>query len=237
MKSPRVVSLKVVADMLYQNPLMRDVSWEFIVSNSVEVMRIIGTPAMFISKREIVEIKNHKGRIPVDVIKPTSVQQVTDRGALIPMRSNEDVMASHYEDFPSTPSISGGVTYTMNNSNIFPNFSDGKVLIIYDAIATDEECYPLVPDVPELLRALRAYIKYMWYDILNDIDLVSAQKLNKAETDYAYYVGQAQSVMQMPSIDEMQSLVNSITQMLPSKTQHAGRFQFLGAQEFIKVHN
>lgn len=237
MKSPKVISLKAVADMLYQNPLCKNISWEFIVSNSVEVMRIIGTPAMFISKREIVEIKNHKGGIPIDMIKPTSVQKITDGGSLIPMRGNEDVMAEHYDAFSSTPSTVAGITYTMNNSNIFPNFSDGKVLIIYDAIATDEECYPLVPDVPELLRALRAYIKYMWYDILNDIDSVSAQKLSKAETDYAYYVGQAQSVMQMPSIDEMESLVNSITQILPSKNQHADRFQFLGAQEFIKVHN
>jgi len=234
MNNGRLVSIKVVADMLMQNPLMKDLSWEFIVSNAVECMAIIGTPAMFISKREVVEIKNHKGGLPIDMIKPTSVQRVLETG-LIPMSGNEDVMATHYDAFSSTPRETGGLTYAIDGSNIFPNFPDGKVLIIYDAIATDEECYPLVPNNPELIRALRSYIKYVWFDILNDMDKISDRKLNKAETDYTYHVGQAQSSLQMPSMDEMESLVNSITKILPSRREHANRFQFLGSQEFLKI--
>lgn len=234
MTNGKLVSIKVVADMLMQNPLMKDLNWEFIVSNAVECMRIIGTAPMFVSKREIVEISNHKGSLPLDMIKPTSVMRVTDDGDLAPMHVGEDTMHNHYDAFGSAPSDNGGYTYSFNNSKIFTNYESGKALIVYDAIATDEECYPLIPDNAELIRALRAYIKYVWFDILNDLDKISDRKLNKAETDYSFYVGQAQSNLQMPSIDEMEALVNSITKILPSRSEHRNRFQFLASQEYLK---
>jgi hypothetical protein len=156
---------------------------------------------------------------------------------MIPMISNEDTLSDHYSSYPSAAPTEVGDKYSLNNSKIFTNFEKGKVLIVYKTIATDEECYPLIPDNPEFVRALRAYIRYQWFDILNDMDKISAQKLNKAETDYMFYVGQAQANLQMPSEDEMEALVNSITQILPNRTQHADRFQFLGNQEFLKIHS
>ena len=45
MKNGKLVSIKLIADTLMQNPLLKDLSWEFIVSNAVECMRIVGTPS------------------------------------------------------------------------------------------------------------------------------------------------------------------------------------------------
>lgn len=71
--------------------------------------------------------------------------------------------------------------------------------------------------------------------MLNDMDIVSNQKLNKAEVDYMFNVGQADSNLKMPSVDEMESLVNQITELIPSRTAHSSRFEFLGAQEYMKI--
>jgi hypothetical protein len=234
MNNGKLVSIKQVADRLLQNPVMSDVTWEFIVSNAVECMRIVGTKPMFVSETETIEIKNFRGDLPINMIKLVSAMKVEDNG-LVPMSSNEDTLATHYGSFSSSPTSVGGDKYSLNNSKIFPTFEKGKVVLVYDTIATDEECFPLIPDNPELLRAIRLYIRYQWFDILNDMDKISGQKLNKAETEYAYAVGQAQSNLQMPTEDEMETLVNSITQILPSRTQHADRFRFLGKQEFMKI--
>jgi len=234
MQNGKLVSIKQVADRLLQNPVMKDVTWEFMVSNAVECMRIVGTKPMFVSATETIEIKNFRGELPINMIKLVSAMHVVGN-TMVPMSANEDTLSAHYASFSSSPTDSGGNTYSLNNSKIFPTFEEGKIVLVYDTIATDEECFPLIPDNPELLRAIRLYIRYQWFDILNDMDKISAQKLNKAETEYAYAVGQAQSNLQMPSIDEMEALVNSITQILPSRTQHSDRFRFLGKQEFMKV--
>ena len=235
MKNGKFVSIKVVADMLLQNPLMKGMNWEFIVSHAVECMRIVGTPAMFVSDKEVIEISNHKGSLPVNINRIDQVMKVEANGGLTPMSEGQDTLHDHYGSFNSAAAKTGTPTYSFNNSRIFPSFKDGKVLVVYDAIATDDECYPLIPDHPELIRALRSYIKYQWFDILNDMDKISDRKLNKAEVDYSWNIGQAQSNMQMPTIDEMEALTNQITQILPSRTQHGERFQFLGQQEFLRV--
>ena len=235
MKNGRLVSIKLIADTLMQNPLLKDLSWEFIVSNAVECMRIVGTPAMFISKEEVLEVKNFKASLPVDIININSVMAVSAGGALTPMSDNQDTLGAHYDTYSTASGQAGGLSYTLNNTRIFPNFEEGKILIVYKAIATDEECYPLIPDNQELIRAIRAYIKYQWFDILNDMDKISGQKLNKAEIDYSYYVGQAQSNLQMPDEAEMEALVNSMTKILPSRTEFENRFKFLGSQEFLKI--
>lgn len=236
MDNGKLVSIKMVADRLLRNPLMKELNWEFIVDNAIECMRLVGSPSLYVSRKEIVEIKNYKGDIPIDLMQVQTVLFISG-DQLIPMKGAEDTLHDHYDSFGEASDTGnfGNYTYNMNNSKVFTSFSEGKIAIVYKAIATDEECYPMILDSAQLLRAIESYIKYKWFDILNDMDKISDRKLNKAETDYCFNVAQAQSNLQMPSIDEMESLVNSITQMLPSRLQHSQRFQHLGRQEFLKI--
>lgn len=234
----RLVSIKIVADRLMRNPVLKDLSWEFIVDNAIEVMRILETPALFVSKQEAIGVVNYKGKLPIDIMQVTGVfRQDTPTSALIPLRTGTDTLHNHYDAFNSASAgTAGGETYTMNNSRIFTNFETGTVVIAYRAIAMDEECYPLVLDNAVLLRCIESYIKYRWFDILNDMDQISDRKFNKAEVDYLANVAQADSNLKLPSDDEMETLVNQITQLIPSREQFQSRFQFLGAQEYLRIH-
>lgn len=231
----RLVSLKEIADKLKQNPLMQDMSWEFIVGRSVECLSIIGTPAMYIDKTIDIQIKSHRGLLPVDLMGLNMVSKIEVDRSIIPMRVSEDILHNDYAGLKGAANTSTGYTYTTTHSALFTNFEDGAVLINYKTLATDEECFPLIPGQPELLRAVESYIRYKWYDILHDIDQISERKLSKVESEYSFNVGQAQSAMIMPTIDEMETLTNSITQILPSRKEHSSRFQFLGVQEHFKI--
>lgn len=263
----RVVSLKIVADRLMQNPVLKDLTWEFIVDKAVEVMSLLDAPALYISKEDNIKIVNHKGKIPSDVMHVNQVFKVgsvltgtassagldnnystsavtssksisSNSGyTLIPLRTGTDTLHDHYGKFKSASTGStGGQTYSLNNNNIFTNFESGTVVIVYKAIATDEECYPLVANNASLLRCIESYIKYRWFDILNDMDQISDRKFNKAEVDYLANVAQADANLKLPSDDEMETLVNQITQLIPSRTQFQDRFAFLGAQEHLRIH-
>jgi len=234
----RLVSIKMIADRLMRNPVLKDLSWEFIVDNAIEVMRILETPALFISKQEAVEISNFKGTLPIDIMKVEAVyRQDTDTSDLIPLRTGTDTLHNHYDSYnDATSGTNGGQTYTMNNSKIFANFETGTAVIVYKAIAMDEECYPLVLDNAVLLRCIESYIKYRWFDVLNDMEQISDRKLNKAEVDYLANVAQADTNLKLPSDDEMETIVNQITQLIPSRTQFQDRFAFLGAQEHLRIH-
>ena len=118
MKNGKLVSIKLIADTLMQNPLLKDLSWEFIVSNAVECMRIVGTPAMFVSKEEVIQVKNFKGSLPIDIINVNAVMKVEAGGALTPMSDNQDTLAAHYDSYSSAAGQAGGLSYTLNNSRM-----------------------------------------------------------------------------------------------------------------------
>lgn len=230
----KLVSLKQIADKLKQNPVMSDLTWEFIVTHAVECLAIVGTPAIYVNKTVDIEVKDFRALLPIDLMGIDGVARAY-QGTIVPMRTSEDILHENYAGLKGVPDVNSGFTYTTSHSALFTNFESGNVLVSYKTLATDEECFPLIPGQPELVRAVESYIRYKWYDLLNDLDQMSAQKLNKVETEYAWNVGQAQSALKMPNIDEMEALVNSITQILPDRKQHHSRFQYLGAMEHMKI--
>lgn len=228
-----LVSIKMIADRLYRNPIMKDMNYEFIVDNAIQVLRILEAPSIFITKREVLNVSGYRALKPLDLMRIESILR-TDSGLPIPLTASEDIAQEFYHQSNNIPSRADE-TYSLNNKYVNLNFESGVIEIIYKAVAVDEECYPLVLNNATLLRCVESYIRWKYFDILNDMDVISDRKLNKAEVDYMFNVGQADSNLKIPSTDEMESLVNQITQLLPSRTAHSRRFEFLGQQEYLKL--
>ncbi len=242
-----LVSIKMIASRLMSNPVMKDMNYEFIVDNAIQVLRILDAPSLYFEKREVLNVSGYRALKPIQMVKVEGVCKLNDYS-----------INSNYEQYPSyikdsnesftnqnkiTPlRVSSGIdggdgyTYRLNNKYITVDFEEGHIYIVYKMIAVDDECYPLVLDNEVLLRCVESYIKYKWFDVMNDIDVISDRKLAKAEQDYMFNVGQADSRLKMPSVDEMQTLVNMTTQLLPNNQEWEQRFQFLGQREYMKIH-
>jgi hypothetical protein len=229
-----LVSVKMIADRLFRNPVMKDLSWEFIVDNAIEVLRILEAPSLYVNVKEQINIENFRGLKPAGMMKINNISKIVS-GQIVPMITNEDNMSENYSQFSSLPS-SPVSAYSVNTKYVNVNFESGMVLVDYKMLAMDEDCYPMILDNAVLLRCIESYIKYKWFDILNDMDVISNQKLNKAETDYLFNVAQADANLKLPSEDEMEALVNQITTLIPNRNQHAERFEFLGAKENLRIH-
>tara|TARA_R110000796_G_scaffold181330_1_gene297938 strand:- start:87127 stop:87837 length:711 start_codon:yes stop_codon:yes gene_type:complete len=230
-----LVSIKMVADRLMRNPLMKDLSYEFIVDNAIQVLRILEAPSIFVTRREGLNVVNYRALKPIDMITVEGIARTDQGGAPIPLTATEDISQEFFHVGNELPSRID-YTYGLNSKYVSVNFETGTIHIIYKAIATDDECYPLVLDNETLLRCVESYIKWKWFDILNDMDMVSDRKLHKAEVDYCFNVAQADANLKLPSADEMEALTNMITQILPSTTEFKRRFEFLGAQEQMRIN-
>lgn len=230
-----LVSIKMIADRLMRNPLMKDLNYEFIVDNALQVLRILEAPSLFITRREGLNVENYRALKPIEMIRVESIVRTDVNNMPITLTASEDISQEFYNVSNNLPRRIDS-TYSLNSKYVNLNFEKGKIEIVYKAIATDEECYPLILDNETLLRCVESYIKWKWFDILNDMEMISDRKLNKAESDYCFNVAQADANLKIPSPDEMESLVNQITQLIPSGTEHSRRFEFLGAQEKIRIH-
>ena len=234
MVSGNFISIKSVADRLMMNPLLKEINFEFIIDKTVECLRLVNMSPIYIDKLENIEIKNYSGNIPSDLMY---VEQVyyNINGDLIPMQKGSDIVHQHYDKLKKGMSNDYKFTYSIGVSKIKTNIEQCSVSIAYKAMAVDEECYPIIPDNMKLIRCIESYIKYKWFDILNDMDKISDRKLNKAETEYCFNVAQAQNDLIMPDFTEMEEFVNNVRQILPNNRQFNERMKYLGNVEHIRI--
>ena len=114
-----LVSIKMVADRLYRNPLMKDLSYEFIVDNAIQILRILEAPSLFSTKREALNVVNYRAMKPIDMIKVESVVR-TDRGSIpVPLTASEDIAQEFYHQSNNLPSRS----HIMNNKIFMYRFT------------------------------------------------------------------------------------------------------------------
>ena len=128
------------------------------------------------------------------------------------------------------------LTYKLQNNVLFSNHKEGTINISYRAIDVDEDGFPLIPDNGSFVKALELYIKKQAFNVLLDLGKITATSWEAVRTEYAWYVGQAQSDLVRPTIDQMQSITNMWNQLLVRNKEHRTSFKYEGSKEQIRIH-
>ena len=68
-------SIKKVLDSIMRHPLLQDITLETAVEYTIDFMRIVGAPSMFLEKTNIIKIHKYRGILPEDYY---SILQIRD---------------------------------------------------------------------------------------------------------------------------------------------------------------
>lgn len=126
------------------------------------------------------------------------------------------------------------LTYKIQNHRIFTSEESGYVEMSYLALAIDEDGLPLIPDNSKFTRALEWYIKLQHYTNLFECGKVDIRVLNNTQQEYCWAVGAYESECHRLSIDEMQSLANSLNTLVVRVDDHNKSFIHEGSREYIR---
>lgn len=223
----RYISIKQVLDDVLQHPLLQDLSLERAVNYTVDFMRIVGCPKIFNEQVARVQIDDYRGDLPCDYHK---IIQVRDCHTGFCMRYSTDSFHHSYSNEEPRD-----LTYKVQGMKIFTSFERGEIEISYKAILVDPDGYPLIPDDSKFINALELYIKKKQFTILFDLGKIGQAVLQNTQQEYAWAVGQAQSSLTIPSVDEMESLKNSWTTLVQRVNSHRGGFRGNSIQEKIRL--
>lgn len=224
--SDKYTNIRIVIDKIMRHPLMQDISFETVVDYTVDFMRIVGTPSIFIEKTEILEISKWRALLPCDLHKIIQVRMCGNGAAF---RYSTD--SFHMSDDHSK----GDPTYKLQGNVIYTSIEKGNIEISYTAIATDSDGYPLLPDNSSFTRALELYIKKQWFTILFDLGKINPGVLRNTQQEYAWTVGDCQTEFNRLSIDKAESLCNSWNTLIVRSNSHSNGFRNNGAKEILKV--
>ena len=219
-------------DKLTRHPLLEDIPFETVVDYAVDFIRIVGTPPAFLEKTQEIEIKDYRGLLPCDYYQIIQVRVIDGEKRMGAFRYSTDSF-----HMSNTKPKHGGLTYKSQGGCIITSIPDGKIEIAYEAIPIDDEGYPLIPDNSSYSRALELYIKLQWFTVLFDTGKITPQVLSNTQQQYAWAVGQAQTDLIRPTIDQMESITAAWNKLLPDITKdHANGFIHEGTKEHIITH-
>ena len=216
----KYISIKVVLDDILEHPMLKDISLERAINHTIHFMRIVGCPNLFIEKSALVSIENYRGVMPCDFDEVIQIRTKADNaGDYTVLRHTTD--SFHMSD-DKQQSLEN--TYKIQGNIIFTSFENGDIEVMYRAILVDDEGYPLIPDNSSFIRSLELYIKKMYFTVLFDLGKITPAVYNNVLQEYAWAVGQAQSDLIRPSIDQMQTIANSLNSLFPKKNMHSSGF-------------
>lgn len=228
----RYISIKVILDDILDHPLLKDVTFERAVDYTIRFMRKVGCPRMFIEKTDLIPIENYRGQLPCDFNEVIQVRTAPECGGSYgPFRHTTD--SFHMSDYKQN---SFDLTYKIQGGVIFTSMESGTIEIAYNAIGLDSDGYPLIPDNESFREALELFIKKKHFTKLFDEGKITPAVYNNVLQQYAWAVGQAQSDLIRPTIDQMQSITNSLNTLIPRVNEHSSGFVNNGTMERIKAH-
>lgn len=226
----RYTNIRVILDKLLRHPLMSDLPLETAVDYTVEFFDIMGVPDMFINKVETLKVENYRAVLPCDY---SSMIQVRKTDGSVFRYTTDSFHLSNIKNIDKREFQD--LTYKVQGSIIYTSLKECEIEISYEAIATDDEGYPLLPDNGSFTRALELYIKKKWFTIQFELGKVNMQVLQNIQQEYAWAAGDCQTEFNRLSLDKAESFYNTWKSMLIRDTEHRTGFKNTGTKERIKV--
>lgn len=229
MYSKQTISLKKILWRVMQHPLAADLNYDDAAMYAIEAIELIGTPLTLVKKETNppIRINGYKGALPNDIVNIKSVLSV-DSGTIMHYNTgNHDAANVDYQDYVNSK-------YTIEHGVIKTSFEKGDVIVSYDALPTDCDGYPLIPDDIKVKNAIRYYILYSHIEPLYDIGKITDKAFGRIEQQKLWYMGAAQSSTQLHNMDHAQAMVNSINRLIINDHARHDFYQTLGDRETIK---
>lgn len=224
-------------DKITRHPLMQDIPFETVIDYAVDFIRLVGTPPSFVDKTAIIDIHNYRGELPCDFYEMIQVRLAYDEKHRVENHAPTfRYTTDSFHMSPNKPHVTD-LTYKLQGNCIFTApLEEGQIEIAYKAMPIDDEGYPMIPDNSAFSRALEMYIKKQWFTIQYDMGKISQAVMAKTDQDYAWAVGQAQTDLIRPTIDQMESISNMWNTLVPRAHEHRKGFVHEGSREHIKIH-
>lgn len=219
-------NINTIAEEITRHPLLEDMPMDAIIGHSIEFMRTMGIPGIFLEKTAAIPVEEFRAELPCDFYEMNQV-----RGTKGTYRYSTD----SFHMSPDTTRQDN--TYKLQGSCIFTSMEKDTLEIAYKALPSDENGFPLIPDNGTYVRALKAYIKMREFTTQFELGKITPAALQNAQREYAAFTSSAYIGLIMPSLDQMESITRMWNKMLPDRPfDHETGYRNMNSRQFIKTH-
>lgn len=251
MTNSNYVSVGRVLWKITRNPLATELTYEEAAEYALEFIRLLGAPVIYEDKLVILELNTHKAELPCDLLYLNGVRYLDtndDKHYNNPIAMREASNIYHLDPVEFTNELNNTdfdlranhrrseFTYKIQKGIIFTSIRDGCIQLSYKGIATDEDGYPLVPDNEKVLLGMEYYILSRYLEPMWLAGKITDKAFDYIQQKRYFYMPAALNSLQMPSLDKMETIMNSINRLIINTTTHQNFFKKMGEKERIKKH-
>lgn len=252
MLNHKFISVDYIINRIKAHPLMIEYNPEDIIEKTIQVLKLVECPLITVEHTCIKDLVNGMAKIPLESesIKDVYYTSAKCESNLIGsnyitkdnffesgykftrMLGNTDALSSTRH----TQSLNNFPSFIINYNTIVTNKKVGSVLIVYNKLATDINGVPLILDNQSLLLAIENYIKKEYFKVLLDLGrLPNRMSLDSAESDYCWYIGQAQSYFAGLNTDgEIEAFLNYFRKMYQEDSNFHSRNSYDNLKQYSK---
>lgn len=235
----KYTNIGIVLDRISRHPMLKEIPFETIVDYTVDFIELVGCPTMFEEKTAVLHVHDFRAPLPCDYVNMIQVRCHHPHGPLrgkhIAYRYATDSFHMSKEPRKPIPGVHTDLTYKIQGCLIYTSTREADIEIAYEAIATDAEGLPLVPDTRAFITALTAYIKKEHFTMLFDQGKIQGPVLQRASQDYAWAVGRCETEFHKLSLDKAESFFNSWRTLIERDTEHRRGFLNDGIKEYMRI--
>lgn len=236
MYNGQTVSLKKILWKVMNHPLARDLSYEDAAMYAIEAIELIGAPLSYVNKvtPSPISIVDYKAALPMDLITIRGIKLISE-GCEIALKHTTDIytLESDCGQEKNRNDRFQNYTYTVQMGVITTSFEEGEIVVSYVALPLDDEGYPLIANDVKNRLAIENYILYSFLSPLNDIGKVTDKAFFKISQNKDWYMGAAQSSLQLQGMDHLESTMNAINRLIINNNSHRNFYNNLGDREYI----
>lgn len=215
MKNGKFISFDEMLYYIRRHPLLEDALKSDLAMDTYDVLRRIGAPGIYADERIVVNISNYTGDIPDNILYINEVNFLANQSDEVPMQYVIGNKKSKWHCAAARDlKIRSMYGYSINPGKIHTDFEEGQVIFYYKAIQRDDEGYPMIPDDVSVKDAVVAYVKVKHFGIKVDLGILPQHTLQRAEQDYAWYMGQAEGKFKLPNPDEYNAIARSMLRII-----------------------
>ncbi len=173
-----------------------------------------------------------------------ALYDITYDEAVVKLNDNPEISSiiENLVGSQATAVIDGGTVneyqleYKIVPNYIKTNVKEGYLMVSYNAIPTDCDGYPMIPDNESFMEAIFWYINMKLLYIDWRTGNGTRDMYYDAKGTWNFYVKQAYGNALMPaSLDEMESIKNAWIRLLPNMNAGDNFFKYMAQQEQIKT--
>lgn len=222
MKHNKYITVQELLGELKDHPMLEDLTLERVIAYSIEFCRKWGINILFEEKKATLKAEDFRVVLPCDFYELIGIR---DHKSQVNYRYSNDVFHYMPDEIYKTQYTYVNhemLTYKLTGNVVFLSTKDNEVDIVYQAIATDENGYPLIYDDATYIQALKDYIKLKRFEVLYDVGKIEQARLQNAQQQYGFSARVLRNHVAMISPDETESIANILNNMIIHRGQYRG---------------